>query len=227
MRSTKTVFGCALLGACILGFAPSADAQEQGTGLRQPLPAPSNSFELRFGTGYTQGFGNIQPGDSINSVAGAGIGLGIDLDYRIDPRMSAGLESQYQEFATRNNGGSRGLALNVGVTAHGSPDRAGDPWLRLGTGYRMLWDVHPNGALGTTIMYHGIDVATLKVGYDFRPSADVAIAPVVGADLQTFIWRDAATLSPAQVGTFIYAGIQGRFDTNVPSSGGTTVSSNR
>ncbi len=98
------------------------------------------------------------------------------------------------------------------------PGLVGDPWLRLGTGYRMVWDVNPVGAPNTTNMFNGFDLVTGKVGYDFRVSPNVAFAPVVGADLQTFVWRDATPLSRAQVGTFIYAGLQARFDTSSSSS---------
>ncbi len=226
MRSTRIVVGAAAFGACALWWAPSASAQEQQEAyVKQVVPAPSNSFELKFGAGYTQGFGNIAPGSSILSVAGAGIGVSADFDYRIDPALSFGLESQYQEFTTENNSGSRGLDLNLGVTYHVSPEQRGDPFLRLGTGYRMLWDVDHIGAPNSTSMYHGFDIVTLKLGYDIRTSSDVAFAPIIGADLQTFVWKDASALSTAQVGTFIYAGIQGRFDTATPSSSGVTVTS--
>lgn len=177
------------------------------------MPAPTNAFELKLGTGYTQGFGNISPNRSISDASGAGIGFSADLDWRIDPMVSAGVETQYQEFAAPNSTGSRGLAANVGATFHALPTMRGDPWLRLGTGYRLLWEVGPNSAPSNTNMFHGFDLVTAKVGYDFRASPDVAVAPVIGADLQTFIWENANTLGSAQLGTFIYAGLQGRFDT--------------
>jgi hypothetical protein len=48
-------------------------------------------------------------------------------------------------------------------------------------------------------------------------SPDTAIAPVIGADVNVFFWRSIQdgstfTLSPAQWNSFIYAGLQGRFD---------------
>jgi hypothetical protein len=181
--------------------------------VRVPREPPERAFELKFGSGYTQGLGNVEPGKTITSVSGAGIGASVDFDYRATPTVSGGLEVQYQEFVNQNNSGSRGLALNVGVTYHGSPHKNADPWIRLGTGYRMLWDVHPDSAPNTTNLYHGFDIATLKVGYDLRAGGDVAVSPVIGADLQTFDWRDGDLLNSTSVGTFIYAGIQGRFDT--------------
>jgi outer membrane protein OmpA-like peptidoglycan-associated protein len=115
------------------------------------------------------------------------------------------------------NSSSRGLAANLGATYHFEPVVRGDPWLRLGTGYRMVWENDPTGASGATVLRHGFELLTAKVGYDVRVSEDVALAPVVGADLDMFLWEDPSNgnshaLSSAQVGTFVYAGLQGRFD---------------
>lgn len=70
---------------------------------------------------------------------------------------------------------------------------------------------------GQTSMRHGFELASAKVGYDFRVSEDLALAPVVGADLNMFLWQTdnnttSIALSKAQVATFVYAGLQGRFD---------------
>jgi hypothetical protein len=190
------------------------------------LSPAEKTFELKFGMGYTQGFGNVAPNQSILSVSSVGVGVGIDGDYRIDAHESVGIEGQYQEFGTQANDGARGVAINVGVTHHTTPHQRGDFWGRLGTGYRMLWDVHPGFDQSITNLYHGIDVATLKLGYDIRVDRQFAISPVVGADLQTFNWKDAALLDNVQVGTFIYAGIQGRFDA-VPVHGQPVMSGRR
>jgi outer membrane protein OmpA-like peptidoglycan-associated protein len=61
------------------------------------------------------------------------------------------------------------------------------------------------------------ELLAAKVGYDVRVSEDVAIAPVLGADLNMFVWENpsnssSGVMSTAQVGTFVYAGLQGRFD---------------
>jgi hypothetical protein len=230
MHNARVIVGASLVGASVVSWAASASAQEREKGvsyLNESLPAPSRAFELKLGTGYTQGIGNVAPGQSILSVGGAGLALSFDTDYRMNPRSSVGLEAQYQEFTTQNNGGTRGVAFNVGGTYHLSPEKRGDLWGRLGVGYRMLWDVHPEFDIKTTNMYHGFDVATLKIGYDIRTSSDIALAPVIGANLQTFIWKDATQLSTVQLGTFIYAGLQARFDTGQPASGGPVISARR
>jgi hypothetical protein len=223
MRHIIALLGTAAVGLSTLTWGSTARAQEAPY-MERTIPAPSNAFELKLGTGYTQGFGNIAPGRSVLDVAGAGIGFSLDLDYRLSPMASVGVETQYQEFTTENNAASRGLATNLGVTVHASPERRGDPWLRLGTGYRFLWDVNPFFT-NATVMFHGFDFLTAKVGYDIRPSPDVALAPVIGADLQTFFWANGTALTTAQVATFIYAGLQGRFDAG--GSSARTVARNR
>lgn len=153
MGRTTAVMGSALLGLSVAAWASSASAQDQYQQAQQyqatqeapwqgVLPAPKNAFELRLGTGYTQGLGHIAPGTYVVDVAGAGISGTLDLDYRVNPFWSIGGEAQYQEFTRENNNGARGLAMNIGVTGHFAPFRRIDPFFRLGSGYRILWDVN-------------------------------------------------------------------------------------
>jgi peptidoglycan-associated lipoprotein len=206
-----------------------AAAQETNRlGLSTPVAAPSNAFELKVGTGYTQGFGRLAPNRSLSSAAGPGIGLSLDLDYRVNPRWSVGLESQYQQFSNEQNSSARGLAGNVGATYHFRPYQSGDPFLRLGTGYRFVWENNPLGATGVDVLRHGLELGTLKVGYDFRLSEDVAVAPIIGADLSLFGWEKTSNvpgqaLSSNELATFVYAGIQGRFDMGGRRTTGATV----
>jgi outer membrane protein OmpA-like peptidoglycan-associated protein len=214
-------YAIATLGLLVgsAAWSSAASAQESGGSyLEQRVPPPSDAFELKVGTGYTQGLGNIAPGRTIRDVAGAGIGVSVDADYRLNPLWSLGVEGQYQEFTAERNSGARGFAGNVGATYHFAPVFRGDPWLRLGTGYRLLWENDPVGATaGISVLRHGFDWLTAKVGYDVRVSEDVALAPVIGADFNTFFWEEPSNgdnhvLSSAQIGTFLYAGLQGRFD---------------
>jgi peptidoglycan-associated lipoprotein len=96
-----------------------------------------------------------------------------------------------------------------------APALRGDPWGRLGVGYRLYWErdaTGPMGAMGATVLRHGLEILTAKVGYDVRVSKDVALGPVIGADLNVFAWQDTRAFSSMQVGTFVYAGLQGRLD---------------
>jgi hypothetical protein len=196
--------------------APVTVSAESST-YEHVMPAPMNALELKAGTGYTQGFGMLLPGQAVINNARAGIGVDAEIDHRITPHWSTGIQGEYQEFDPINNQAARGFAGNVGFTVHGSPYQVGDPWFRLGFGYRMLWLLNPlNQPNVDQTMVHGFQLAKATLGYDFRLSPGVALAPEIGADVNLFLWKDQngsnTALSNPQVGSFIFAGMQARFD---------------
>jgi hypothetical protein len=216
MRQNVSLVGALLstAGIAATSTAPAQEAPYEAPYVEQGLAAPTNAFELKINTGYTQGWGNIAPNRSVNDVAGAGLGIDLDADYRADPHWSIGLQGEYQEFAANRAAAARGFAGNIGGTYHVAPMVRGDPWFRLGTGYRGLWEVNP--ILAPTTFLHGFELGKLTIGYDLRVSREVALAPQIGADVNLFVWRNVnninTQLSSAQVGSFIFAGLQGRFD---------------
>jgi outer membrane protein OmpA-like peptidoglycan-associated protein len=222
--------------AVALGLAYSQQAHAQGgtvntepVGAEQPptvsqrTPAPSNAFELTLGTGYTQGFGNLQQGVGMPSVATPGIGFDLGLGYRVAPRFSLAATAQYYELTAERATAARGLTAGANATLHMAPYSTLDPFLSLGAGYRMLWETHSGSP---NLMTHGFELAKAQLGLDVRVSEDVAIAPVVGADLNLFLWQSGATnnvvIQDPRVNTFVFAGLQGRFDMggHATSSGG-------
>jgi hypothetical protein len=205
---------------------PDVGFGDMEQGYRRPLAAPTQAFELKLAGGYTQGFGNFSPSLGMPSVAGAGVAGNLDIDYRMTPHASVGVMGQYAQFSSENNAAARGVVGNIGITYHGAPYTRADPWIRFGAGYRLLWSVHQfvNGAEGPTVLVHGFELGALNLGYDLRLSEGVAIAPMAGVDLNLFIWDhinggSSGALSSAQVATFVFAGIQGRFDGGGSSSG--------
>jgi hypothetical protein len=96
----------------------------------------------------------------------------------------------------------RGVVGNLDATWHFSPSRGDAPWLRLGTGYRLLWESEPSGASNAIALRQGFELATVTAGYDVTFSEDLALAPVIGTGLDLF---------STQAGGFLYAGLQGRF----------------
>jgi hypothetical protein len=213
MRKRIAYVAAAAMGAGALAWGSTAHAQEVNY-FQQSVPAPANAFELQVGTGYTQGFGNILPGQGMPSVAGPGIGIDVGVAYRTSPRWSEDLVGQYQEFANELNSAARGLTISAGSTYHLNPTVRSDPYVRMGGGLRMLWSVNPPGAPTTTAL--GLEVAKATVGYDLRLSPDFALSPQVGADLDLFLLQAAngetRWLSSPQVGAFVFAGVGGRFD---------------
>ncbi len=210
-----TLFG---LGA----VSTSSTSRAQETYYPTTLTPAARTFELQLSGGYTQGFGNISPNTSINNVSGAGIGLTGALAYRANPYMSLDFEGQYQDFVAENNAASRGVNTNVGITVHGAPATHSDPWLRLGTGWRWVWDISPVGPNGVVLAsntYSGWELGTARIGVDLRSSREFAFAPFAGADLQSFSMKNGSSNGTWQWGTYIYAGLQARFDVVSHSAG--------
>jgi hypothetical protein len=94
-----------------------------------------------------------------------------------------------------------------------------DPWVSLGTGWRGYW-IH--GDQGTTSL-QGLQLAKLQAGLDYRVSRDIAISPVIGADLSMFLSESTpfasgfSNITDPKVNTFLFGGLQGRFDIPVGS----------
>jgi hypothetical protein len=209
-----------------LGLAAATTALAQGaereTYLRAPVRAPRQATEIGINTGYTQGFGNISPGEGgkVGRVADAGVGVGLSLGYRASPMIGLGWHGEFQEFNAddRLSEGTnvRGVATSVEASLHIAPYDRLDPYVSLGAGYRLLWEV-PDGP-NNNVLRHGIEVAKLQAGFDVRVSPDIALGPYVGADLNVFLFEDpegpggTSDIDDPRVSTFIGAGVQGRFD---------------
>ena len=188
--------------------------------MRAPVRAPRNALEIGINTGYTQGFGDIARGKSVGSTADAGLGVGLNLAYRASPGLSLGAVGQFQEFKPDDRVGTnanvRGMAAGVDATVHFAPYERVDPFVSLGSGYRFLWTM-PKGS-GNDVLTHGFELARLNLGLDVRVSQDVAIGPMVGADLNLFMWNNPEgspgneEIDSRRINTFIYGGVQGRFD---------------
>ena len=140
---------------CGLGGPASAEESDRRGYLGSHVPAPVGALELKAASGYTQGFGNIAPGRDLDRVGGAGIGVGADLDYRLTPAWSVGVEGQYQAISGKDNTSARGVTANMGATYHLAPVLRGDPWVRLGTGYRWVWENDVGGVSGMNTLRHG------------------------------------------------------------------------
>jgi hypothetical protein len=189
--------------------APGAEPQPPSN----VLPAPRRALELTVSTGYTQGFGQLSEGVGLPSVVAAGFGIDFGIGYRISPRWAVLWAGQYQRFTAERARAAEGFTSTVGVQYHFAPTRRVDPWIDLGAGYRFLWE-YPT--FGPALETHGFQLAHLRAGIDFRPDEQIAIGPIIGADATMFRWQDrryfTTEIPDTRVSTFIYAGLQGRFD---------------
>ncbi len=93
---------------------------------------------------------------------------------------------------------------------HFQPYARTDPWLKAGAGYRLIYMVDQPGE---NTRLHGLEVINLAAGVDLRPSSDLALSPMIGAGLDTFLWdSDGNTIDDPGLSTFVYAGLLGRVD---------------
>jgi len=215
------IIGIAVGALALAGFAQTAAAQAviEREMVQAPMTAPRGALEINVDTGYTQGFGTLYGSRTMRDLAEAGIGVGLGIGYRALPTISIAATGQFQGFNASNDlpKGTqvRGGAAGIEATFHVAPFERADPWLSLGTGYRMLWEVPP-GDMPSTLT-HGFEVGKLALGIDLRPSDSVALAPMIGADLNVFPWTsepgtEMSSVSSPSVSTFVFAGLRGRFD---------------
>jgi hypothetical protein len=223
----------AAAGVLALLVPTLAAAQQVVTGersyLQQRLPAPTRALELTVASGYTQGFGELRSNIGMPRVARAGVAIEGAVGYRVDPRWGVSVGGQYQELTPDTADATRGTAFTLAAQYHAAPNTRLDPWIEVGTGYRLLWQIDPLAG-GGNVLTHGLQLARARIGFDIRVSPEVAIGPVIGADATTFLYQDGGPgdgyIRDPSVNTFVFAGLQGRIDAG-GQVGTTTMTSAR
>jgi hypothetical protein len=170
-------------------------------------------LELTIGTGYTQGFGVLQPGVGMPQVANAGIGVNGSVGFRIDHHFGVSFGAEYQELQPERADATRAFASALALQYHIVPNARTDPWVEIGSGYRAFI-VAPAGP-GNDVLFHGPQLVRARAGLDIRLSPNIAVAPVIGADATMFVIRDdlnVVAIGDPTISTFVFAGLQGRMD---------------
>jgi hypothetical protein len=108
-----------------------------------------------------------------------------------------------------------GAAAGIRADWHFLPAESIDPWVSLSTGWRGLW-LTPDEGKNTSLQ--GLEIARLQVGVDYRITPEVAISPVLGASVSTFLSQDGPgqdgyqDIEDPEANVFFFAGLLGRFD---------------
>ncbi len=184
------------------------------------LPAASNKLEVSVGGGYARGGGKIGSGNaSLEDVSSAGGSIELELQYRIAAAVGVGIYGVASRFqrgdALAGDNRVWGSSAGLQATLHFSPSTHVDPWVSIGAGWKSVW-LDP--AQGQTTSLQGPELARVQLGTDFRASRAVAIAPVIGASLSSFVAEKSAMtmgydeISNKKLDVSIFAGIKGRFD---------------
>jgi hypothetical protein len=185
-----------------------------GDGLDHHLEAPTHAIEIGVATGYTRGIGSTGDGmQRIEDISRSGASVELDAMYRIDATFAVGGYFSLAKYATVEQIGVLGAGAGIQALAHLRPERSADPWVSLGVGWRSLAvsaQGTPNGSL------QGFDLARVQLGVDYRVNENVAIAPVVGASLSTFVIEESpgrfTELSDKTLSVVGFAGLAGHFD---------------
>jgi outer membrane protein W len=222
MKQKMGIAMAAFAFAAVSASTAAAQVMTQSTYESERLPrgavrAPSNAFEIQVSTGYAQGFGPqiSTRGLPSTTLDRPGMGAGLGLAYRATPNSSVGLVGSYTMQDTAGGAELRGATASLDATYHANPFQRLDPFLSIGTGYRMLWDSPADNAADT--FTHGFQLARAAIGVDVRVSKDIAIAPTLGGDVNMFLWRNATggsmqTIANPKVNAYLFAGVAGRFD---------------
>ena len=212
------------LAGLVLAFSSTALAQ---TAPEKPeaktMETPTRALELYGATGYTQGFGNLERGVEMQKVITPGLATDIGVGYRIDPHWAISLTGQYAEYDAERANSARSLVPGVAFAYHMRPFDKLDPWVQVGTGYRLLWE--SNSAPAPDLLTHGFELARVTVGLDMRQTRDIAFTPVVGVDLTLPLWQStdggpSSAISDPRLSTFVFAGLGARFDVTNKFVGG-------
>jgi Outer membrane protein beta-barrel domain len=186
---------------------------------RRAAGGPSRAWEIGLGIGYTQGVGDIgsnSPG--LNDIAHGGGEVQLNLGYRINPNWLVGLYGTVGKYSLGSvtPDGSDVWSATAGAQAnyHFLPDQEWDPWVGLGAGWRGHWTTKNVG----TDTRHGLDLARVQVGVDYRVSPEFSVSPYVGASATMFLTQELAqqtsfsNIGNPNVNFFFFGGIMGRFD---------------
>ena len=200
---------------------------------RTPPGAPSNAWEIGLGFGYSQGVGDIGGNSpTLTDLTHGGGEVQLSLGYRINPNWLVGIYGTGGKYSLGNltPSDSDVWSATAGVQAnyHVLPGAAWDPWVGLGASWRGHWISKP----GATDSRHGLDLARLQVGVDYRVSPEFSVSPYVGASATVFLTQSLSqqngfsNVPDPSVNFFFAGGLMGRFDILGSRSEGVRVASN-
>jgi outer membrane protein with beta-barrel domain len=194
-------------------------AEATATAVRRPSGPPERAWEIGVGLGYSQAVGDIGSNSpSLTDITHGGGELQLNAGYRINPKWLVGLYGTAGKYSLGNltPDDSDVWSVTAGAQAnyHLMPEEQWDPWIGLGAGWRGHWISKPVG----TDTRHGLDLARLQVGVDYRVSPEFSISPYVGATATMFLTEQIAqqttfsNVHDPNVNFFFFGGLMGRFD---------------
>jgi hypothetical protein len=195
------------------------DAFDLSGALDRPLAPSRSAVEVAIGAGYTQGVGGAGSAGSVQDVTGPGGSLELHIGYRVTPQFALGGYATVARFRHGEmfSDGSRVSGATAGVQAvwHARASRSVDPWIGLGAGWRGLW-ISPKDMTASSV--HGVELARLQLGIDYRFSRWFAIAPTIGVSASLFLREgvematELSRVRDNRLNLYGFTGVLGRFD---------------
>ena len=218
MKAMHLISAVSLLVPALAHTEP--ESPEANTGFDHAVAPVRNAFEIAVGTGYSQGGGKLGGSlGNLEDISGPGGSVELDLGYRIIPQLAVGAYGTFSKYqhGDQIDSSTDVLGASAGVQAawHVRPETSIDPWVSLGTGWRGLW-LNPQSGKVTSLQ--GFELARLQLGVDYRITKDIAIAPVIGGSISTFVSQDSpmttdyTEIQDKKVNFTGFAGLSGRFD---------------
>jgi len=165
------------LAVASLFVATSAMADEGGGGLEAGLRL-----------GYALPMGEAAKDSKMSDAFSGMIPVWVDVGYRIDPSLYAGLYAQYGLLSIKDcpdGADCSGSDIRFGVMGayHLMPAESFDPWLGFGIGYEMTKVKFSAGGQDSSTTYKGLEFANLQLGGDYKVSDGFAIGPFLSFSL--------------------------------------------
>jgi hypothetical protein len=212
--------GC-VAAALILLAAAAARAQEVPE--QAPIGVHEHAFELGLAGGFAQSFSPASAGATGAVMSpGAGGALDADLGWRASSNLAVGVWGYGAQLGVTGAQAPPAIPSNLyeaaaglGGTWHFLPSASvAHPWVALGMGWRGQWFGYGNGA---TYAEHGVELLRGRVGLDVRVSRSVAIGPIIGGSMDSYLTQQlpggrwVAVSGRPLAGSF-FAGIRGTLD---------------
>ena len=221
IKMTNRLIHLSLISTSILLTSASIAGAEPTAGTSATYQPIHQAIEIGVTGGYTRALGNVDGGmDSIDELTGAGGRTELQVGYRITPNLAIGTYGSLSLYSHGDalEGSNNDLgAVTTGLKAdwHLSPASDKDPWVSLSSGVR--WMAIEEGGAAQRHLF-GLDLARAQVGFDYRVSRSISIAPVLGVTATTFVRENNAMtdgwdpIDDKKVSVGFEAGLMGRFD---------------
>ena len=161
------------------------------------------------------------------SVASPGVTLDLGVGYRVNPKWAVMWSGQYAELTSERADAARAFTGTLAAQYHFAPTQRVNPWFEFGAGYKFFEDP----ATQSQLPHPRPPARSLARRHRLPRRRGRLPRRLIGGDATYFLFQDvpgAGTNIPdPTVSTFVYAGLQGRFDISTATPTGATTTAKR